>query len=99
MATRTGNLSRARKIKSKVNSEFGVLQRGDVSLVRVLQTPEEFELRRCDIWDVLRRSPKLGRKGAKRVLLRARVWPHDKLMDLTPQQREDILAELPARAR
>lgn len=99
MATKTGHLSRARKIKAKIGDEFGAMTRGEIELNDVLRNPEDFEMRRCDIWVVLRRAPKLGDKGAKRVLLRARVWPHDKLSELSPQQRDDILRELPARAR
>lgn len=99
MATKSGNLSRARKIKAKIGDEFGAMKRGEIDLLDVLRNPSDYQMRRCDIWIVLCRAPKLGDKGAKRVLLRARVWPHDKLGELSVQQRDDILAELPARAR
>jgi hypothetical protein len=95
----TSNLTRARRIKAAINDEFGLMKKGETSLVDVLRDPSQYQMRRCDIWDVLRRAPKLGEKGAKRVLLHAKVWPHDKLGDLTPSQRDDILAWLPARAR
>lgn len=99
MATRNGNLSRARSIRSLIGSEFGALQRGDITLRDVLEKPQDFEMRRCDVFDVLRRSPKLGKTGAKKILLGAKIWPHDKLVDLTLMQREDIMSWLPPRAR
>lgn len=97
--SRTSNLTRARKIKAAINDEFGSMKRDEITLVDVLRDPSQYQMRRCDIWDVLRRAPKLGEKGAKRVLLYAGVWPHDKLGDLSTQQRDDILSWLPPRAR
>lgn len=97
--SQTSNLRRARKIKSRISSEFGDLESGRVTLRDVIENPEAYEMRRCDVYDVIRRSPKLGRAGAKKILLGARVWPHDKLGDLTKMQRDDILSWLPPRAR
>jgi hypothetical protein len=99
MASRSVNLKRAREIKSHINSEFGALSDGRISLQEILQRPQEFEMRRCDVFDVLRRAPKLGRTGAKKILLGSRVWPHDKLGRLSRMELDEILSWLPPRAR
>jgi hypothetical protein len=96
---RTSNLTRARKIKSRINSEFAALSDGRITLRDVLESPEDYEMRRCDVYDVLRRAPKLGKIGAKKILLNCKIWPHDKLNVLDPMQLEDILSHLPPRAR
>lgn len=99
MSRTSKNLSRARHVKSEIGSEFSRMNSGVFTLRDVLEKPEDYEMRRCDIWDVLRKAPHLGRTGAKKILLNCKIWPHDKLGDLTVMQREDILSHLPPRAR
>jgi hypothetical protein len=99
MASKKKTLRRARKSRSQMSTEYGLLRDGDITLSELLQDPSGYSLARCTIWDVLRRSPKLGPKGAKRVLLESKVWPLDRLEDIDQFARETILSNLPARAR
>lgn len=93
------NLKRARRIRSLTALDMRRLRSGDITLRSVLEDPQSTSLRFCGVFDVLKNAPNLGEKGAKRVLLESRVWPLDRLGALTVMQREEILMNLPARAR
>jgi hypothetical protein len=91
-------LAKARKIRRHRATAFMMLEDGKISVEDVLDG-EYPVLDGVDIWDVLRRSHKLGRDGARKILTDADVWPHKRVFQLTPVERERILRHLPPRAR
>lgn len=93
------NLKRARRIKSSIALDLRRLKTGNITLRSVLEDPESTSLKHCAVFNVLKSAPHLGEKGAKRVLLEAKVWPYDKLGTIDQFHREEILSNLPARAR
>ena len=99
MGDKERNLKRARRIKSSVSLDLRRLKVGRITLRSVLEDPYSTSLSHCAVFVVLKNAPNLGEKGAKRVLLESKVWPLDKLGGLDKMQREEILTNLPARAR
>ncbi len=97
-SNRQKRLAKARRIRTRIGLEFKRLEKGQITLRDVLEDPSETPLRRARIYDVLRRSPHMGKSGAKKVLLDAQVWPLDKLGDIELYDREEILKSLPPRA-
>jgi hypothetical protein len=93
------NLRRARKIKSSIALDLRRLKNGNITLRSVLETPQSTSLVHCSVFNVLRAAPNLGEKGAKRVLLESKVWPMDKVGNLSQYELDLILSNLPARAR
>ena len=91
-------LRKARKTRRLVAAAFTSLENGQLTLWSVLEDPPDV-LKHVDIWDVMRRSPKLGREGTTKCLQRAKVWPHITLGNLTEEERSAIRANLPERAR
>lgn len=103
-STKTKNSSRqlkkARQARSQAAVEMRALRLGNITLRELLENPERYEgLCRCAIYDVLRKAPKFGKDGAKKLLLHVNVWPLDQLRFLTKREREAILANLPPRVR
>lgn len=96
MGTAEKNLRKARKQRRLVGAAFHALEDGQITLQEILQDPPP-SLENVDIWDILRRSPKLGRKGAERVLMKAKVWPHRRLRSLNRGERLEIMKHLPPR--
>ncbi len=92
-------LKQARAQRSEVAAAFDRMHDGGKTLREHLEDPTESVLARVDIWDILRRSPHLGRAGAKKILMESKVWPHDKLGDISLYDREELIKALPPRAR
>ena len=99
MTKKQRQLAKARRVRSSITDETRALKNDRITLQSVLEDPESFSLGRCRVFDVLRRAPHLGEKGAKKVLLEAKVWPLDRLRDVPLFDREEILKCLPPRAR
>lgn len=99
MASKERNLKRARRIKSSIATDLRRLKTGQLALRSVLENPQSTSLKHCQVFNVLKSAPNLGEKGAKRVLLQSRVWPMDKLGTLSAIELDEILLNLPARAR
>lgn len=99
VGSRTLNLQRAREIKSLINAELQRIHSGELHIQDVLTDPEDYEIRRCDVYDVLNHVPKLGKTGVRRILTKAKVWPHDRIQDLDDAEIQRILRYLPPRAR
>src|ERR1044072_597692 len=97
--TKNEQLTRARQIRSKIAREPKRMQSGEVTLESVLQDPYSNSLGRLQVYALLRRAPGLGDKGARKVLLSCKVWPLDRTRDLDQYIREEILKDLPPRAR
>lgn len=96
---RSVQLKKARAIRSKITLETKRMQSGDVTLHSVLEDPNSSSLGRLQVYALLRRAPGLGDKGAKRILLGCKVWPLDRVRDLDQYTREEIIKDLPPRAR
>lgn len=56
-------------------------------------------LAHTDLWEVLLRTPRLGRKGARRLCEESGVWPHTPMQELTLQNRRSLVERLPDRVR
>lgn len=97
--TRSQQLQNARRIRSKITRETKLMQSGTITLRSVLEDPESFSLSRLQVYALLRRAPGLGDKGAKKVLLGCKVWPLDRVRDIDQYVREEIIKDLPPRAR
>lgn len=91
-------LSKARTIRSRMTSEMRALARGHITIQDALEDPSD-ALGRCHIYDVLRRTPKLGDEGAKALCVRFKIWPHDRLSSIPLEQRRNIYAALPERVK
>src|SRR4051812_42078309 len=98
-SSRTSNLQRAREIRSAINAELANMRDGHITIQDVLKSPQDYEMIRLDVYDVLIHVPKLGKAGVKKLLLDSKIWPHDKFWELTNRQREGILCRLPPRVR
>jgi hypothetical protein len=71
-----------------------------IDLRDALASPGSFPgLSRARVYDVLRHAPHLGNTGAKKILLTCKVWPLDRLKDVSQYDREEIIKCLPPRTR
>ena len=92
-------LAKGRKIRSNQSREFDELASGELHVSDVLRNPQSFALGRLGVYYVLRRAPGLSDKGAKKICLEVKVWPMDKPRELDQFTREEIINDLPPRAR
>lgn len=97
-SNRQKRLAKARRIRTRIGAEFRRLENGQIALRDVLEDPSETPLRRARIYDVLRRSPHMGKSSAKKILLQEGIWPLDRLGELSKFDRDEILKSLPPRA-
>lgn len=98
MASRNKRLHYARKKRQAAARQLDLLATGAVTLQALLENhPKCMDPVR--LWTVMNRTPKLGEAGVKRTLQRAQVWPETKLQDITPEEVERVVMNLPARAR
>jgi hypothetical protein len=72
---------------------------GEFHVTDVLQDPQHYSLGRLHVYALLRRAPGLSDKGVTTVLLGLKVWPMDRVRDLDLYTREEIIKDLPPRAR
>jgi hypothetical protein len=98
-STRSEQLQKARRIRSKMHLEKQRLASGDIHVVSVLEDPKAFSLGRLNVFALLRCAPGLSDKGAKKILLSAKIWPLDRVRDIDLYLREEIIRDLPPRAR
>lgn len=98
MGAKEKRLAKARKIRRHRATAFLMLEDGKITVEDVLSGDYPV-LEGVDIWDVLRRSHKLGRAGARKVLTNAEVWPHKRVNSLTDEEKAQLLKNLPPRAR
>ena len=91
-------LSKARRTRSRMTSELRALSSGQIHITDVLVNPPD-ALGRCHVYDVLRRTPKLGDEGAKSLCVRFKLWPYDKLSSIPLEQRKNLFAALPERVK
>lgn len=100
MGPKERRLRKARKVRSRMSAELRELHDANINLVDALASPGSFlGLSKCRVYDVLRRAPHMGDAGAKRVLLTVKVWPLDRLSEVSQFEREEIIKALPSRAR
>lgn len=94
----TKRLRRARKIRHQMASQLRQLENGGITIWDVLEDPSP-TLKRVRVYDVMRRTPKLGSAGAKKILMRLEIWPMERVGNLSLNKRRKILAALPERVR
>lgn len=97
--TRNEQLIRARKIRTKQSQEMKRMQSGVVHVTQVLENPRLFSLGRLHVYALLRRAPGLSDKGAKKICLGLKIWPMTRVRDIDQFTREEIIKDLPPRAR
>lgn len=97
--TRNEQLVRARRIRSKQSRELALLKTHQLHVTDVLTDPYSYSLGRLHVYALLRRAPGLGDKGAKKILLGLKIWPMTRTRDLNQYTREEIVKDLPPRAR
>lgn len=91
-------LKLARRRRHQIAHAFKELEAGKTSLPEIIMTnPPVY--RRVDVWDVLRRAPKMGRAGAQHVCERAKLFPHRKLGSLNEDERIKLVQSLPPRVK
>lgn len=88
----------ARAQRAARSAALAALADGQADLSESLLQPPT-PLQTVDLYAVLLACPKLGREGARQVCERANVWPHLKLISLSPTQRQALVDALPPRAR
>ncbi len=99
MGTKQKRLKKARRVRHLIASEFRALESGQLNVQDALENPS-YALKRVRIYDVLRRVPGLGEETIRKVLHKQlRIWPMDKVGNLSKKERHDILAALPDRAK
>lgn len=74
------------------------LGNGSLSPAEALREPPA-ALSAVDLYYVLMCCPSLGRESVRQVCERSGVWPHERLGDLTPEQRQAVALALPPRLR
>jgi hypothetical protein len=83
-----------------MSRDIDALRDARIELRDALDDPGSFlGLSRCRVYDVLRHAPHMGNAGAKKVLLTSKVWPLDRLGEVSQYDREEIIKCLPPRAR
>lgn len=97
--TRSEQLVRARKIRRRQAKEALALKDHQLHVTDVLKDPYQYSLGRLQVFALLRRAPGLSDKGAKKICLGLKIWPMDKVRDLDKFTREEIIKDLPPRAR
>jgi len=88
----------AQRTRSQIARTFIALSEGRITPDEILHDVPRC-LRRVRVFDVVRRFPHLKGDGADNVLRRAKVWPTTRCGQLTPEERDAILAHLPPRVK
>lgn len=92
----TRRLKKARKTRHQISTEMKLLERGHSTVYDLLETPPQ-AVKSVAIYTFLRRTPKLGPDGAKKILMTLHIWPEDRIGALSLAQRRSILEALPHR--
>jgi hypothetical protein len=72
---------------------------GELHVSDVLRNPGHYALGRFTVYALLKCAPGLSDKGAKKICLGLKVWPMDRVRQLDQYTREEIINDLPPRAR
>jgi hypothetical protein len=96
--TTTKETRQAIRTRRKIARTFDAIQSHELNVSDVLHATPPC-LRRLRVFDVVRRFPHLKGDGAENVLRKARVWPLTRMGNLTPEERDRILAHLPPRVK
>lgn len=98
MSSRQRRLKTARKVRRQIRGSFDALRTGRVTIEDVLRTPPD-ALGRVSIYQVMLHAPGLGPTGIKKCLQKSKIWPEDKLGQVSQEDRETVIKNLPPRAR
>lgn len=93
-----GDTEPARRRKAARTGALLALAEGRVQLSEYLLDPPE-ALEHVELWIILLRCQRLGRIGAAVICREAGVFSHERLGELTPQQRQMLVQALPPRLR
>lgn len=92
------SIEHARELRSQRAGVLRELGAGKLKVREIIAgNPSPGCIDTLDVYDILLRAKGLGRDTCRVMFERAGVWPHTRLLDLTPAQRERLLDELPAR--
>ena len=91
-------IEEARERRAQRAASLEKLAKGTLRPAKVLRRPP-VPLLKTDVGFILLTCRGLGREGVRTILERAEVWPYTKLGDLSKEQQERIIDELPLRAR
>lgn len=97
-ASHEKRLSKGRRIRSQTSAALRALRNERTYVVDVLRTPSDAQ-GRCSVYDVLRNAPGIGAVTAKNLCIRFKLWPHDAIASIPTEQRENLIAALPGRAK
>jgi len=95
---RISDTSRAHRTRAERAEILQGLEGGTVYIVDLIYEPDPC-VQGADLWPVLMRVPGLGRSGIKRACQRSRVWPHERLGELTEDEKLRLVTCLPARCK
>jgi hypothetical protein len=90
-------LSKGRAIRHVRASALRALRQGELSIMDVLSDPQD--LSGSTVYTVLTNTPKLGEKGAQKVLEHLEIWPMKKLGLISPERRAELYGALPERVK
>jgi hypothetical protein len=91
-------LSKGRRIRSQMSSEMRLLKQGRIHIWDILHDPSDAQ-GRCSVYDVLRYTPMIGERTARKLCIRFQIWPHDPVASIPPEKRNNLYAALPERVR
>jgi hypothetical protein len=87
----------ARRRRSQIASVFDRLKNRQLTVEQMLRKPPRC-LGKVRIHVLLSHTPYMGDVRVKKCLERADIWPLERIGNLTPEQREEIINCLPPKA-
>lgn len=93
---RNDDTRKARRTRVERARVLGELEEGKLGIRELLDAPPA-SLMGADLWDVLLRTPNLGRRGIQSLCERTGVWVHCTLEDLKYYEIERLKESLPQR--
>jgi polyribonucleotide nucleotidyltransferase len=96
MGPREKRLRKGRRVKLQIHQELAELEAGKINIRDVLEDPSP-AMKRCQIYTVMVKTPKLGQVKVRKILTETQIWPRDRVGQLSTENREQILKRLPPR--
>jgi hypothetical protein len=98
VGTASKRLAKARKIRTHNAHALRLLENGHLDITDILETPPTL-FQRIPVYDLLRRVPKLGVDGSRKILTKTETWPYDRLGQISLEKRRLIIELLPDRVK
>lgn len=80
----------------RISQELEDLAAGKINIRDVLEDPSP-AMKRCQIYTVMVKTPKLGPVKVRKILTETQIWPRDRVGSLSTENRQQILKRLPPR--